>query len=203
MKKLISLLLVLTMVAAMAVGCASTPAATDAPTDAPTEAPTEPPVVLPASSLEVMEKIWAQYGDDEKFPVMGGNIEDVVDGAPGNYNMTYAENLPFNLLVPADQLANVTEAATMIHMMNANTFTGGVVKLADGVDAAAFATTMRDAIQNNQWMCGFPEKLVVATIGDTYVVIAFGVNDAMNPFQAKLTAVYPEAVIAYDEAVNA
>jgi len=203
MKKLISLLLVLTMVAAMAVGCASTPAATDAPTDAPTEAPTEPPVVLPASSLEVMEKIWAQYGDDEKFPVMGGNIEDVVDGAPGNYDMAYAENLPFNLLVPADQLANVTEAATMIHMMNANTFTGGVVKLADGVDAAAFATTMRDAIQNNQWMCGFPEKLVVATIGDTYVVIAFGVNDAMNPFQAKLTAVYPEAVIAYDEAVNA
>ena len=197
MKKLLALILALVMCIGLFAGCNNQPD----PTDAPTDAPTDPPVVLPASSLEILEKVWAEYGEDEKFPVMGGNIEDVVDNAPGNCNMEYAENLNFNLVVPADQIANVTEAATMIHMMNANTFTGGVVKLAEGVDAAAFATAMRDAIQGNMWMCGFPDKLMVATIGDTYVVIAFGVNDAMNPFQEKLTSVYPEAVIAYDEAV--
>ena len=143
-----------------------------------------------ASALEILETIWAKYGEDEKFAIIGGNMESAVDGAPGNYDMAYAENLTYNLLVPADQLASVDQAATMIHMMNANTFTCGVVHLTEGTDVAAFANTMRDAVQGNQWMCGFPETLVIATIGN-YVLVAFGINDAMTPFEQHFTAAYP------------
>ena len=195
MKKIISLILAGVMMLGLAACGAEKPAETTAP------AQTTAPAVTVESALAVLEDIWAKYGDDEKFAVIGGNMENPVDGAPGNYDMAYAENLTWNLLVPAEQLANIDEAATMIHMMNANTFTCGVVHLTEGTDAAAFAQVMRDAIQNNQWMCGFPETLTVAVIGGEYVLIAFGVNDAMNPFMTHFGEAFADANILFNEAV--
>ena len=195
MKKIISLVLVCVMMLSLA-ACGTKKA------EETTPATTEAPAVTVESSLAVLESIWNLYGEDEKFAVIGGNVESPVDGAPGNYDMAYAENLTWNLLVPADQLANIDEAATMIHMMNANTFTCGVVHLTEGTDAAAFAQVMRDAIQGNMWMCGFPETLTVATVGGEYVLIAFGVNDAMNPFMTHFNEAYADANILFNEAVE-
>ena len=193
MKKIISLVLAAVMVLSMA-------ACNGANNETPDE--TQAPAAnVPGSALEILENIWNAYGEDEKFAVIGGNMESPVDGAPGNYDMAYAENLTWNLLVPADQLANVDQAATMIHMMNANTFTSGVVHMAAGADAAAFAAAMREAVQSNRWMCGFPETLVIAVIGGEYVLVAFGVNDAMNPFQTHLAEAYADAEILYNEPV--
>ena len=198
MKKLIALLMALTMVAMMAAcstGNNETPA-TDATET--TEAVNVPTV---GSALEVLETIWNAYGDDEKFAVIGGNIENAVDGAPGNYDLAYAENLTYNLLVPAELIANIDDAASMIHMMNANNFTSGVVHLTEGTDVAAFTEAMHTAISTNPWICGFPEKMIVAVIDGSYVLISFGVNDAMNPFEAHLTEVYANAEIIYNEAL--
>ena len=78
----------------------------------------------------------------------------------------------------------------MIHMMNANTFTCGAFKIED-MSAADFGAAMKDAILNNQWMCGFPDSLLIKSFGDTYVVVAFGVNDAMTPFEKHLSEAYP------------
>jgi len=189
MKKLISMLLVLVMVAAMAVGCTNTPEET------------KPEVVVPASALEILENVWAQYGDDEKFFCMGGDFNNPVDNAPGNYSLEDAEMFSYQLYVPADQVANVDQAASLIHGMNTNTFTSGVFHMAEGADANAFATAVRDNVQNAQWMCGFPEKLIVAVIGGEYVLMVFGLNDAVNPFETKLATAYPDAVIAYNEAI--
>ena len=191
MKKILALLLAAVMVLSMA-ACGN-----NANTD---ETQATEATETAASALEILETIWAKYGEDEKFAIIGGNMESAVDGAPGNYDMAYAENLTYNLLVPADQLASVDQAATMIHMMNANTFTCGVVHLTEGTDVAAFANTMRDAVQGNQWMCGFPETLVIATIGN-YVLVAFGINDAMNPFQTHFAEAYPNANVLFNEAI--
>lgn len=165
------------------------------------EAETETEAESATATLQVLQNIWGMYADEEKFAIMGGNPEAGVMDAPGSYDMTYAENLSFNLLIPAEQLANVDEAATMIHMMNANTFTGGVVHLTEGTDAAAFAQAMRDAIQNNQWICGFPEKLIVADMGNGCVLVAFGVNDTMTVFEANLTEAYADAQLLFNEAI--
>ena len=191
MKKILALLLAAVMVLSMA-ACGN-----NANTD---ETQATEATETAASALEILETIWAKYGEDEKFAIIGGNMESAVDGAPGNYDMAYAENLTYNLLVPADQLASVDQAATMIHMMNANTFTCGVVHLTEGTDVAAFANTMRDAVQGNRWMCGFPETLVIATIGN-YVLVAFGINDAMNPFQTHFAEAYPNANVLFNEAI--
>ena len=193
MKKLFALILAVAMVLSMA-------ACTKTDDNKNNDENNTDPVNVPASALEVLETIWGKM--EAGFPIIGGNMESPVDGAPGNYDMAHAENMTYNLLVPADQLTNITEAASAIHMMNANSFTSGVFHLAEGVTAADFAATMQSAVQNNQWMCGFPETLVIAAIGGEYVLVAFGVNDAMTPFQTALTAAYPEAEILYNEAIG-
>ena len=188
MKKFAAMILALTMALSMA-ACGS---------KAPAE--TVPAQEMPASALEVLETIWADYAEDEKFAVIGGSMAAPVDNAPGSYDIA-DENITYSLLIPAEQLANVTEAASMIHMMNANPFTGAVYKLADGVKAADFGAAMQSAIQGNQWMCGFPDKLLISAFGDTYVLVAFGVNDAMNPFVQHFNAVYPGFETLVDEAI--
>ena len=192
MKKLVTVMMTLALVLAMFAGCGSSAK----------PAETEGTANLPGSALEILENVWADYGDEEKFSIIGGNIEAGVMDAPGSYDLQYAENMTYNLLVPADRIGNVAEAASMIHMMNANTFTCGAFRLAEGVNAEEFAAAMQQAVQTNPWMCGFPETLHIAAFGNEYVVVAFGVNDAMNPFTTHLAAVYPEAKTVVNEAIG-
>ena len=197
MNKLFALILVLAMVVSMA-ACTTKPAET-LPTTPATEAttvPTEPAVTI-ESATEILENVWALFGDDEKFFTMGGDYETMVDNAPGAVKDTGFMN--GTLLVPEAELANVTDCASLVHGMMLNNFTCGAFKV---TDAAAFAETMHGVISTNPWMCGMPEKMVIATIGGEYVVAMFGVNDAVNPFEEKLVAAYPDAVIVYSEAIT-
>ena len=187
MKKIIALLLALTMLVAFA-GCNNT---TAPETTEDTEA-----APVAASALEILETVWGQFGDDEKFFAMGGDFDAMVDGAPGK--VTNTDFMTGNLIVPADQTANITDAAALTHGMNANTFTGAAYAVAD---SQAFATAMQTAIQGNQWICGFPERLVIAEVGG-YVVVVFGHSDAVTPFQTKLTAAYPTTNVLVDEAIG-
>lgn len=189
MKKFTVIALAFAMVLTMFAGCGKT---------APAE--TVPAQEMPASALEILETVWADYAEEEKFSIIGGNIEANIMDAPGSYDMTYAENMTYNLLVPTDKIANVEDAASMIHMMNANTFTCGVFKLT-GITAADFGAAMQQAIQNNQWMCGFPDRLLIQSFGDAYVVAAFGVNDAMTSFETHMKEVYPGFETLYSETI--
>ena len=191
MKKVIALILAMVMVMALA-ACGGKEAEV-------TPVETEPQVEVPGSALEILENVWALYSDDEKFPVMGGDMVNMVDGAPGAYGLEDAESLSFQLLVPADQVANIDEAASLFHGMMLNNFTCGAFHVTG--DADAFAAAMVNAVKGNQWMCGMPETMLVAVVGGEYVVMAFGINDAMNPFIAKLGEAYPAAVIVANEAI--
>ena len=202
MKKFFALLMVLVMTMSLFAACgkkAEEPT-TDTTTETTTEA-TEPQVVAPGSALEILENIWGKYADEEKFAVMGGNMENAVMDAPGEYDLAYAENLPFNLLIPEAEIANVDQVASMIHAMNANTFTCGVFHLVDGIAPETFAETMNGAIAGNMWMCGFPERQVIVSFPGGYVLSAFGVNDAMTPFFTHLQEAYPEATVLFDEPI--
>lgn len=191
MKKLVTLCLVLVMVLSMA-ACGNRNEVT----------PTEPDAALvevPGSALEILETVWALYGDDEKFPVMGGDTNNMVDGAPGTFDHTDAEMLTYQLLVPENQAANIDEAASLFHGMMLNNFTCGVFHVAG--NANDFADAMVGAVKNNQWRCGFPDTMLVTIIGGEYVLMAFGINDAMNPFTAKLLEAYPNAQTVANEAI--
>jgi len=196
MKKLIALLLVAVMLLATLAGCTG---GKPEETEAPTEAVTEPEVQVPGSALEILENVWALYGEEEKFPVMGGDMNNLVDGAPGSYDVADVEGMSYYFLLPAEQAANVDDAASLLHGMMLNNFTCGVFHVTG--DASSFADVMHEAVKNNQWMCGFPDKMLISIIGGEYVLVAYGINDAMGPFQEKLLTAYPDAQIAYDEAV--
>ena len=189
MKKIIAMLLVLTMAMGL-VACgnnANTPATT-----------TEAAVQGPASALELLETVWGSFADTEKFPTMGGDANNMVDGAPGKYDLA-DEGLTSVLLVPAEQVANVSEAASLVNAMMLNNFTCGAFRVTG--DTKAFADAMNTAITTNRWMCGMPEKMLIAVVGE-YVVAAFGLESFMTTFQSKLTAAYPNAQFAYNAAIT-
>ena len=59
---------------------------------------------------------------------------------------------------------------------------------------------MRENILARRWMCGFPEKLVIVTVGD-YIVSVFGHADPVDTFTAKLAAAYPNAKTVSDDPI--
>ncbi len=150
------------------------------------------------SSVALLDSIWSTYAEEEKFFVTGGDYSAPVDGGAGAFNLTDKENAVAQLHIAAGDIALVSEAATLIHSMNANTFTAAAYRLAEGTDGEAFVTSLKDSIKATQWMCGQPDILVIYTIGD-YVVAAFGNADAINTFKTKLIAVYADATLSVEE----
>lgn len=158
-------------------------------------------VVSITDSLEVLTTVWGTYGDDEKFAVAGGDYNNSVMDAPGKFDVTDAVTLDTMLGVPEDGAALIDDAASIMHMMNANTFTAGAYHMADSANQEDFCTKLKDNILNRQWMCGFPDTLIVVTIGDEYVVSAFGAADVIDTFKTKLTTEYPVAEIMFEESL--
>ncbi len=144
------------------------------------------------SSAALLNSVWDTYAEEEKFFVMGGDFSNPVDNAAGAFNLTDVENATATLHIAEDALAFVDEAGTMIHGMNANTFTAAAYHLKDAKNAETLVNSLKDSIKSTQWMCGFPDTLIIYTVGD-YVVAAFGNTDAIETFKTKLASVYGES----------
>lgn len=160
---------------------------------------------------EILTNVWNKFEDEDsdgdmfndKFAVIGGHFENPVDNAPGKYDVSKAEDLEFNLCVPQDAVAMIDDAASMIHMMNANTFSAGAFHVKEASDVNAFVEKVKERTIGNQWMCGFPDKLLIVTIGDNYVVSAFGNADTMKTFKTVLLDEYDDAAkVVVEEALN-
>ena len=87
-------------------------------------------------------------------------------------------------------------------MMNLNTFTCGAFHVADTNNVARLADDLRTTIQAKRWMCGFPDKLVIVTVGQS-VLSVYGNEELVNTFRDKLLTSYSVAAAVYDEAINA
>ena len=180
------------------------------------ETPAEPPVETPKpetpaedkpaaaadEALTILNAIWNTYSDEEKFPAAGGDSEHAVDGAPGSFDASNADSLSYLLTFPADDASLIDSAASLVHMMNLNTFTCGAFHVADANNVARLADDLRTTIQAKRWMCGFPDKLVIVTVGQS-VLSVYGNEELVNTFRDKLLASYSAATAVYDEAINA
>ena len=153
-----------------------------------------------SDALTLLNTVWATYSEEEKFPVTGGDYDHPVDDAPGAFDISNADNMDYMLGFPGPSVANLVDAASLMHMMNANTFTCGAFHVTSKDDVETVASDLRDAIQSKQWMCGFPDKLVIFTY-DQYVVSLYGDEELVNTFRDKFTATYSDSTIAYDEAI--
>lgn len=154
------------------------------------------------SALELLETVWNSYADDEKFAAAGGDAseENMTMDGPGKFGVSDSAALDSTLGFPAGEADKIDDAASLLHMMNANTFTCGAFHVKDTSALDNVVESVRENILNRQWICGFPEKLVIVTVGD-YVVSFFGAGEIVDMFGEKLAAAYPTAETVCDEPI--
>ena len=100
----------------------------------------------------LLTTVWGSYTEDEKFSVAGGDYNHPVEDAPGAFDITDTASLSSMLVLPETAAADIDDAASLIHMMNANTFTCGAFHVTDSEKVSTVADALRDAISSRQWM---------------------------------------------------
>lgn len=153
--------------------------------------------------LAILSTVWASYQEDEKFPPVGGDFSEANNNpnGPGRYDLSDAEAIDSMFGMPQASVAKLEDAASLMHMMNANTFTGSAFLVKDGEDVNAIAEEMHNNILSRQWMCGIPDKTVLFVI-DNNIIAAFGERGIIDNFKSKLTAAYPDAVTAFESDIT-
>ncbi len=190
MKKILALLLAAVMVLSLA-------ACTDKGSEGGATSPSGAQTNQPKSALEILEKVWSKYSADEKFPATGGSEKQMKEDMPGKFDVSDAEALDFELGFPKANASEIDDAASLMHMLNQNNFSCGVYHVKDSGNVEALAGKIKENILARQWLCGFPEKLVILTIGD-YIVSVFGAGELTDTFIAKLSAEYSSAKQLFD-----
>ncbi len=137
-------------------------------------------------ALEVLNQVIEAYGEDELFSMYGGDQENAVMDGPGKFDITKTEELESVYGLAADQSSNIEDAATMVHLMNANTFTGAAYRIKEGVDMNAFADAVKSCILAKQWICGQPDTMVIINVDGRYVITAFGAAELMEDFKTNV-----------------
>ena len=145
----------------------------------------------PKNALEILEKVWSKYS------ATGGSEQHMKEDKPGKFDVSDAEALDFELGFPKAQASEIDDAASLMHMLNQNNFSCGVYHVKGSGNAEALAGKIKENILARQWMCGFPEKLVILTVGD-YIVSVFGAKELTDTFTAKLSAEYSSAKQLFD-----
>ena len=190
MKKILALLLAAVMVLSLA-------ACTNKGSEGGATSPSGAQTNQSKSALEILEKVWSKYSADEKFPATGGSEKHMKEDMPGKFDVSDAEALDFELGFPKANASEIDDAASLMHMLNQNNFSCGVYHVKDSGNVEALAGKIKENILARQWLCGFPEKLVILTIGD-YIVSVFGAGELTDTFVAKLSAEYSSAKQLFD-----
>lgn len=160
-------------------------------------------------ATELLTKVWDEYkasaSEDVQFPIGGGDFENMTMDAPGKYDVTSeggVDGLTASYCVSTDVIEKADDFATGLHMMMSNNFTTVALHVTDAANTEAIVSSIKDATMNNQWMCGMPEKLIIVTVGEDYVVSAYGLEIIIDAYKTAITNVYGDAaVVAVEEAI--
>lgn len=213
MKKILCLTLCVCLLAALMAGCSrsdsndTTGNTTGSTQDtAPSTQPSTEPSTETSSevnteiteSVAILTKIWDAFGEDHRFAVYGGTAENAVDDAPGALDLGNTDELVSRYLLPEQHLDKVTEAASLVHMMNSNIFTSVAFRFADATDMEAVTEDLYQNVLGTHWICGSPDRAIIAGIGEDTLVLAYGIAQNMTVFEEKLREVFPDATILQD-----
>ena len=184
---------------------AGTSAETEAGTSAETEADsstttteettTAAPAELAYKSAEELLKLLmdaynANATEDTMLYVCGGNpynFETTNPEGPAKFVALEDGDYDANLGYPTADISKQDDAASMFNMMNINVFNCYAVHFTNSADVDAMATAIKDNILARQWVCGAPEKLVIAKMPGDYLVVVWGAVEfggVVDPFTA-------------------
>ena len=158
--------------------------------------------VAATDATDLLTQVWNSYADEDKFALGGGDYNNMVMDAPGKFDVSMVEDLDAMLGLPQSSASMIDDAASVMHMMNANTFTAGAYHVADTANQQAVVDSLKENIMNRQWMCGFPDTLIVANVGGEYVVSAFGNAEIIENFKNKLSETFSLTNIVYEESLT-
>ena len=159
------------------------------------------------SALELLNTIFNGYNatatEETKLYVVGGNMfnfETCNPEGPAEFvalaNTDYTENLG---IAEAD-VEKIDGAASMHNMMNANMFTSYVIHVKADADIDALAESLKTSILARHWMCGSPDKLVIAKAPGNYLIVTWGVSvdgGIVNPYtQSFATVVEGSSIVS-------
>ena len=132
-----------------------------------------------SSAEELLKAVYDGFDGEYKFPVAGGSSDNMNEEGPGAFNVGDGSELNQMMHFPSEYTEKIEDAATMFHLMNANTFSAGAYRIKGDLNEITDAYTAE--IDSTKWMCGFPEVFVVIKAGD-YMIGAFGDSDLMDEF---------------------
>lgn len=163
------------------------------------------PELAYSSAVEVLTMAWNAIPDEEKFFAMGGDYTTPVDGAPGKFDLTAEganEALDGMTHYPVADFDKIDDAATIMHGMLANNFTGAAYHFTSADNATAMVETLKSTLLGTQWWCGFPEKMVIISVPGDYLVVLFGIGEgAVDTFAAKTLETIEGSAIVVDQAL--
>lgn len=146
-------------------------------------------------SLSAYTTLWGNYAENEKFAAMGGDFNNYVDDVPGACGLSNPDAIMNFFYIPETVILSVDDMAALTHMMNANTYTGVILHT---TEQEGFADAVKDYIVATDWVCGFPDRLIVAELSNGYIAYAFGESSIMETYVGKLQATFPTAEIVHD-----
>ncbi len=158
-------------------------------------------VVVESAAADMLNTIWASYAEEDKFAIAGGDYSNMSYEGPAACDPTNSADLDTLFGFPAAHIDNIDDAASMMHAMNQNTFTAAVYHVTDAANVQALADDMKANILARQWMCGFPETLLIVSVDD-YVIAAFGNGDMINTFNTKIAESYENAAVLHEAPIE-
>lgn len=168
-------------------------------------------VIEIADANDILTKVWDTYEDvdsdgnmyNDKFAVMGGHFASAVMDKPAKYDLTKTSDLALMYCVPETAISMIDDAATVVHLMKASTFTAGAYHVKDVANVQTIADGIKTQTLENQWLGGFPDELLIVKVDEQYVVSVYGTTEVVENFKEALSAVYGKQVsILVEEAIR-
>ena len=165
-----------------------------------------PEVKVPiADATDIMTKVWQSFEAEDtdgnpyndRFAIMGGHFDTAVMDMPAKYDLTQTTDLELIYCVPQTVSPMLDDAATMVHLMVASTFTAGAYHVSDVANVRSAVDGMKQQIEGNHWLDGFPDSYLVATIDEQYVISAVGNAEVMEYFEAVLKDIYGKQFVIH------
>ena len=194
-------LLVICLAALLLSGCTKQDAA---PVVKPSETMELPILGQPGNSAPaiVLGDIWAQYEPGERFSIYGGMMTRPVPDVPGDLDLERADVWAAHCRFPVGCLQLTQQGAAITHLLNENLFTAVAVQVSDERVRSVLCEDWRYTLQHSSWQEIAPDRLLLAQIGERYLVMAMGSKENLRTFRQKMLQAYPATKIIHDEPIT-
>lgn len=157
------------------------------------------------SSHELLAALWTAKKEEDRFPIMGGDYDNVVENAPGAFDLAHPDasaNIDTLLSFPSDEITRIDSAASIIHSMNANIFTCGAFHVTKAEDVTPLAERIKNHIMTKQFICGSPERLIILHAPGDYLIVLYGTSDAVVGFAEETKTLITDTATLVDQTLT-